>query len=71
MLVLLNSVGVFALLFVSVWLLYLNFRILKVTEHIHNLTNHIDQVSVDLCILTERMVENTSLPSNYLSKDKG
>jgi len=68
MLMLLNSTGLFALLFISVWLLYLNFRILKVTEQIHNLTFHIDQVSVDLCVLTERMVENTSLPSKYISE---
>jgi len=69
MLILLNSIGLFTLLFISLWLLYLNFRILKVTEQIHTLTAHIDQVSVDLCMLTERMVENTSLPPKYLSKD--
>ena len=68
MLLLLNSIGLFTLLFISVWLLYLNFRILKVTEHIHTLTAHIDQVSVDLCVLTERMVENTSLPPKYISE---
>ena len=68
MLLLLNSIGLFTLLFISVWLLYLNFRILKVTEHIYTLTAHIDQVSVDLCVLTERMVENTSLPSKYISE---
>ena len=62
--ILLNSISLFALFFVSIWLLYLNHRILKVTEDIFLLTKHIDKVSVELCELTEKMVENTSLPLN-------
>lgn len=62
--ILLNSISLFALFFVSIWLLYLNHRILKVTEDIALLTKHIDVMSVELRDLTEQMVENTSLPPN-------
>ena len=64
MILLLNSISLFALFFVSMWLLYLNHRLLRVTEDILILTQHIDEVSIDLRDLTEKMVENTSLPPN-------
>ena len=63
---LLNSISLMALFFVSMWLLYLNHRILQVTKDIYYLTHHIDQVSVELVILTEQMVTNLSIPEPVL-----
>ena len=58
----LNSIGLLALFTVSLWLLYINHKLLKVTQDIEMLTKHIDEVSVDLCELTKQMVDNTSIP---------
>ena len=58
----LNSIGLLALFTVSLWLLYINHKLLKVTQDIEMLTKHIDEVSVDLCELTQQMVDNTSIP---------
>jgi len=63
---LLNSISLTALFFVSMWLLYLNYRILEVTKDIHLLTKHIDEVSVQLVVLTEQMVTNLSVPEPVL-----
>ena len=60
--VILNSIGLLALFTVSLWLLYINHKLLKVTQDIEMLTKHIDEVSVDLCELTQQMVDNTSIP---------
>ena len=58
----LNSIGLLALFLVSLWLLYINHKLLRVTQDIEILTQHIDKVSVDLCDLTQQMVDNTSIP---------
>lgn len=58
---LLNSISLVALFFVSMWLLYLNHRILQVTKDIHYLTKHIDKVSVQLVVLTEQMVQSLTV----------
>lgn len=58
----LNSIGLFALFIVSLWLLYINHKLLKVTQEIEVFTRHIDELSVELCDMTEQMVENTSFP---------
>ena len=58
----LNSIGLLALFIVSLWLLYINHKLLRVTQDIEILTQHIDKVSVDLCDLTQQMVDNTSIP---------
>ena len=58
---LLNSIALVSLFFVSVWLLYLNHRILQVTKDIHYLTEHIDQVRVQLVVLTEQMVHSLTV----------
>ena len=58
---LLNSVSLVALFFVSIWLLYLNHRILQVTKDIYYLTKHIDKVSVQLVVLTEQMVQSLTV----------
>ena len=65
----LDSVFLMALFFVSIWLLYLNYRILEVTKDIHSLTDHIDEVSVELVALTEQMVINLSMPDTTV-KDR-
>ena len=56
----------------SIWLLYLNFLILKVTREIHELTLAVKQSTVEILILTELMVDhlddivhNTSLPPDF------
>ena len=58
----LNSIGLLALFLVSLWLLYINHKLLRVTQDIEMLTKHIDEVSMDLCDLTQQMVDNTSIP---------
>ena len=58
----LNSIGLLALFIVSLWLLYINHKLLRVTQDIEMLTKHIDEVSMDLCDLTQQMVDNTSIP---------
>ena len=60
--ILLNSISLMALFFVSLWLLYLNHRILQVTKDIHTLTAHIDVVSVELRDLTQEMVYSLAMP---------
>ena len=67
---LLNSISLMALFFVSIWLLYLNHRILQVTKDIYYLTQHIDQVSVELVVLTGQMVTNLSMPEPVLKDVK-
>ena len=44
------------LVLVSVWLGYLNFRILQVTQKIHNLTISLDNATADIHTLTGEMV---------------
>jgi hypothetical protein len=46
------------LFLVSVWLGYLNFRILKVTQDIHKLTISLDNATAEIHILTKDMVAN-------------
>jgi len=63
---LLNSISLMALFFVSMWLLYLNYRVLEVTKDIHILTKHIDEASIQLVVLTEQMVTSLSIPEPVL-----
>ena len=65
MILLLNSIGLCSLLGISIWLGYLNYQLLKVTRDIRDLTLHIDIVSAEICYLTEALVTNTSMPSQY------
>ena len=44
------------LVLVSVWLGYLNFRILQVTQNIHKLTISLDNATAEIHTLTEEMV---------------
>ena len=62
--ILLNSISLTALFFVSLWLLYLNYRLLQVTKDIHSLTEHIDLVSIELRDLTQEMVYSLAMPNN-------
>ena len=62
--ILLNSISLTALFFVSLWLLYLNYRLLQVTKDIHSLTEHIDLVSIELRDLTKEMVYSLAMPNN-------
>jgi hypothetical protein len=43
---------------VSLWLGYLNFRILQITQDIHKLTISLDNATAEIHILTEDMVSN-------------
>lgn len=62
----LSSIGMGLLFLVSLWMLYINQQILQVTRDIYVLTAHIDYVSTQLVSLNQKVVENTSLPSNLL-----
>ena len=46
------------LFLVSLWLGYLNFRILGVTQDIHKLTISLDNATAEIHILTKAMVQN-------------
>ena len=46
------------LFFVSIWLGYLNFRILQITQAIHKLTISLDHATAEIHILTKDMVSN-------------
>ena len=46
------------LFLVSLWLGYLNFRILGVTQDIHKLTISLDEATAEIHILTKAMVQN-------------
>jgi len=46
------------LFLVSLWLGYLNFRILGVTQDIHKLTISLDDATAEIHILTKAMVQN-------------
>ena len=46
------------LFLVSLWLGYLNFRILGVTQDIHKLTISLDDATAEIHILTKEMVQN-------------
>ena len=46
------------LFLVSLWLGYLNFRILGVTQDIHKLTISLDDATAEIHILTNAMVQN-------------
>ena len=59
-----------ALFFISVWLLYVNYKLLQVTKDIHILTAHIDTVSIELCTLTRQMVDNLTMPEPVLKTFK-
>lgn len=53
------------LLVISGWLGYLNYRILKISEDILNLTKNIDRVTTHMATLTTQIVANTSMPSDF------
>jgi hypothetical protein len=46
------------LFLVSLWLGYLNFCILRVTQDIHKLTISLDNATAEIHILTKAMVQN-------------
>jgi cell division protein FtsL len=46
------------LVFISVWLGYLNFRILQITQDIHKLTISLDDSTTEIHTLTKEMVQN-------------
>ena len=50
---------------VSLWLAYLNYKILKVSKDILNITYNLNKEPSKICYLTERMVENTSMPDEW------
>ena len=58
---------------ISIWLLYLNFLILRVTRDIHDLTIILKESTIEIHNLTELMVDhlddivaNTTLPPELL-----
>ena len=55
------------LLLVSVWLGYLNYRILKVTEEVLRVTHNLDRVTMHVDKLTEQVVANTSMPDDMIT----
>ena len=57
------------LLVVSIWLGYLNYRILKVTEEVLKVTHNLDKVTMHVDALTQQVVANTSFPSDMSSSD--
>ena len=70
----LTELGLLGGLFgISIWLLYLNFLILRVTRDIHDLTIILKESTIEIHNLTELMVDqldeivaNTSLPPDLL-----
>jgi cell division protein FtsL len=48
------------LVLISVWLGYLNFRILQITQDIHKLTISLDDSTTEIHTLTKAMVQNLS-----------
>jgi cell division protein FtsL len=46
------------LVLISVWLGYLNFRILQITQDIHKLTISLDDSTTEIHTLTQEMVQN-------------
>ena len=57
------------LLIASIWLGYLNYRILKVTEEVLKVTHNLDRVTLHVDALTQQVVDNTSFPSDMSSSD--
>ena len=57
------------LLVASIWLGYLNYRILKVTEEVLKVTHNLDRVTMHVDALTQQVVDNTSFPSDLSSSD--
>jgi len=55
------------LLLVSIWLGYLNYRILKVTEEVLKVTHNLDKVTIHVDSLTEQVVANTSMPDDMIT----
>ena len=70
----LTELGLLSGLFgISIWLLYLNFLILRVTRDIHDLTIILKESTIEIHNLTELMVDhlddivaNTTLPPELL-----
>ena len=57
------------LLIASIWLGYLNYRILKVTEEVLKVTHNLDRITMHVDALTQELVANTSMPSDFSSSD--
>ena len=50
---------------VSIWLAYLNYKILKVSIDILHITKNLNKETIEICILTRDIVANTSLPDEW------
>ncbi|MAF24648.1 hypothetical protein CL634_03605 [bacterium] len=55
------------LLVASIWLGYLNYRILKVTEEVLKVTHNLDKVTMHVDALTQQVVANTSIPDDMIT----
>ena len=55
------------LLLVSVWLGYLNYKILKVTEEVLKVTRNLDRITIHVDKLTKQIVVNTSMPDDMIT----
>ena len=50
---------------ISLWLAYLNYKILKVSEQILIITNNLNQETINIRSLTQELVYNTGLPDDF------
>ena len=50
---------------ISLWLAYLNYKILKVSEQILIITNKLNQETINIRSLTQELVYNTGLPDDF------
>ena len=59
----LSAVGMLTV--ISLWLAYLNYKILKVSEQILIITNNLNQETINIRSLTQELVYNTGLPDDF------
>ena len=52
------------LIILSVWLGYLNYKLLRVSQDILLVTHSLNEYTITICMLTKAVVENTSMPSD-------